>query len=82
MYNEIIVIVERTFDFSDPDLCKRYIGAPCHTFEEARELVYAHRRRGCDFFTSYVNNGTDYAEIDAETGEVVAEYYVRLIGHD
>lgn len=78
----IIVVVERDYRIADPDLRDRYIGGVCRTFEEARELVYAHRCRDCDISASYINNGTDYAMYDAETGELVAQYFVRLIGHD
>ena len=76
---QTVIVIERDFSYVDCDLQYHYIGAPCHSFEEARELVYAHRQRNCDFQVSYVNNDPNYVEINAETGEIVAEYYVRLM---
>lgn len=78
----IIIVIERDYRISDPDMRDRYVGSVCHTFEEARKLVYAHRCCDCDISVCYVNNGTDYAVSNAETGELVCEYFVRLIGHD
>ena len=77
-----IVVIERDYSIRDEDLRDRYIGAPCRSFEEARELVYAHHHYGGDYNTSYVNNGTNYIEISGETGEILAEYFVRLIVED
>lgn len=79
---DIIIIVERDYSYRDPDMCDRYVGGVCHTFEEAREVVYNHRRWGCDLSASYVNNGIDYVAVNGETGELEAQYFVRLIGHD
>lgn len=78
----IITIVMRDYSVKDPYSRMRYIGAPCLTFEEAREVVYGHHHWGCDFHTSYVDNGTDYIEINGETGELVAEYFVRVATKD
>lgn len=74
-----IVVIERDYSVKDPDLRDRYIGAPCRTFEEARELVYAHHHWSGDYNTSYVENGTNYIEVSGDTGEVLAEYFVRLV---
>lgn len=76
---QTIIVIERNYSYTDPDLRDRYLGVPCHGFEEARELVYAHHHRGCDYNTIYVNNGVDYIETNGETGEIVAEYFVRLL---
>lgn len=74
-----IVVIERDYSIKNPELQDRYIGTPCHTFEEARELVYAHRHWNGDYDTNYIENGTNYIEISGETGEVLAEYFVRLV---
>lgn len=74
-----ITVVERDYSINDPDTRDRYIGTVCRSMEEARELVYAHHHRGCDYNTVYVNNGTNYVEINGETGEMVAEYFVRIL---
>lgn len=76
-----LCVIERDNRIYNPDARERYIGgSPCMSFDAARELVYAHCEWGHDVSVSYVNNGTNYNEIDRETGEVVKEYYVRLIG--
>lgn len=74
-----ISVIMRDYSVKDPDMRDRYIGAVCQTFEEAREVVYGHHHWGCDYNTEYVNNGTNYIEINGETGEIVAEYFVRLV---
>ena len=77
---QIITVVERDFRLCE-DCRDRYIGGtPCVSFEGARELVYAHRERGNDISVeNYIENGTVYAETSAETGEIVKEYYVKLL---
>lgn len=50
------------------------------TFEEAHQKVYATRHWGCDLSVSFINNGTNFTEINRETGEVLAEYLVREVG--
>lgn len=79
----IIVVVMRDYSISNPDMRDRYIGTVCRSFEEARELVFAHQHsRYSNYEINYVENGTDYIEISSSTGEVYAEFFVRIIGHD
>lgn len=74
----IISIIERDCRIYNKDFQCRYIGAPCHSFDEARELVNAHCDWGNEIsVTSYYQNGTSYAEVSRETGEVIKEYFVR-----
>lgn len=80
----IIVVVERDYSLVDPDMRDRYIGGTvCRSFEAARELVFAHQHsRRSNYEINYVENGVDYIEISSTTGEIFAEFFVRLIGHD
>lgn len=74
----MLCVIERNYRISNPDARDRYIGgSPCVSYDSARELVYAHCERGNDISVSYVENGTDYNEIDRETGELVKMYFVR-----
>lgn len=74
-----ISVIMRDNSIADPYSRDRYLSTvPCHSFEEARELVYSNRHYNCDFSTSYVNNGLNYAEVNSETGELVAEYFVQI----
>lgn len=76
----ILFVIERDNRIYNPDARDRYIGgSPCISYGGARELVSAHCEWGHDLFPSYVENGTNYAEVDRETGEVVKEYYVRQV---
>ena len=74
-----VMVIGRDYSVKNPNMRDRYIGSPCRTFEEARELVYAHRHWNGDYNASYVENGVNYVEISGETGEVLAEYFVRLL---
>lgn len=76
---KIIVVVMRDNSEVDPDMRDKYIGGVCRSFEEAREVVYGHRHWCCDYHCNYVENGINYAEINGETGEIVAEYFVRQV---
>jgi len=76
----IIAIVERDYSVANPDFRDRYIGSPCQTFEEARELCAAHLGYNNELHVvDYVEHGVYYAEIDHETGEIRKEFFVRMI---
>lgn len=77
----IIAVVERDFSVANPDFRDRYIGAPCYGFDEARELCCAHLGYNNELHTvNFIDNGVQYAETDHETGEVLKEFFVRVIG--
>jgi hypothetical protein len=77
----IIAVVERDYSIADPDFRDRYIGAPCRDFDEARELCAAHLGYRNKLNTvDYIDNGVRYAETDHETGEILKEFFVRVIG--
>ena len=77
----IIAVIERNNLIDDPYLKDRYIGSPCYSFDEARELCAAHLFRHNELHVvNYIDNGVHYAETDWETGEVVKEFFVRAIG--
>ena len=74
-----LCVIERNYEIANPDNRDRYFGAPCLSWEEANELVYANVG-SCEMVeVSYINNGTDYAIVDTETGVVLREYFVRLV---
>lgn len=76
----LICVIEHDNRIYNPDARDRYIGgSPCVSYDGARELVCAHVERGHDISMHYVEDGTDYNEIDRETGEIVKEYYVRQL---
>lgn len=75
----LISVIERDYRLYNKDFQYRYIGTPCHNFDEARELVTAHCEWGTDISVSFVENGTNYTEISRETGEVIKEYFVRAV---
>lgn len=75
----IITVIERDYT-NNLNHEVHYIGVPCESFEEAHELVLAHTNY-CfnDLIVNYINNGTDYIEVSRETGEVIREFFVRLV---
>lgn len=77
----IIAVVERDYSVTDRDFRDRYVGFPCHSFDEARKLciarLYGHNEL---HIVGYIDNGTHYAEIYPKTGEVVKEFFVRVVG--
>lgn len=76
----IIAVVERDYSVANPDFRDRYIGSPCQSYDEARELCAAHLGFRNELHTcEYVNNGVVYAEIDHETGELLKHFYVQFI---
>lgn len=77
----IIAVVECDYSIANPDFRDRYIGSPCYSFDEARELCAAHLFRHNELHVvDYIDNGVHYAETDWETGEVVKEFFVRVVG--
>ena len=73
-----LVVIERDNRISNPNARDRFIGgSPCVSYEGARELVCAHLEWGSELIVSYIENGTNYAEIDQYTGEVIKEFFVR-----
>lgn len=76
----IIAVVERDYSVANPDFRDRYIGSPCQSYDEARELCAAHLGYRNELHTQeYVDNGVVYAEIDHETGELLKHFYVQFI---
>ncbi len=76
----IIAVIERDYAIANEDFRDRYIGAPCRSFDEARELCAAHCCRHSELVTmEYVNGGTVYAEVSEETGEILKHFYVQFI---
>lgn len=76
----IITVIERDYAIADVDFRDRYIGCPCRTYEEARELCRAHLGRHTELVaTSYVNDGVVYAEVSTETGELLKEFFVNQV---
>lgn len=76
----LIAVIERNYDVKDPDFRDRYIGAPCRSYDEARELCAAHISYHSELKTEcYIDDGTIYAEVDTETGEIRKEFFVRRL---
>lgn len=76
-----IIVIERDNRICNKDARDRIIGgSPLASFESARELIFVHREWGNEIVPSWVDNGTNYDEIDGETGEVIKQYFVRTIG--
>jgi hypothetical protein len=77
----IIAVIERDYAIANEDFRDRYIGVPCRSFDEARELCAAHLSRHNELHVvDYIDNGVHYAETDGDTGEIVKEFFVRAIG--
>jgi len=77
----IIAVVEKDYSVANPDFRDRYIGSPCQSYDEARELCAAHLGYKNELHVvDYIDNGVHYAEIDHETGEILKEFFVRTIG--
>lgn len=75
-----IIVIERDNRIYNPEARDRFIGgSPCSNFDSVRELVFAHCDWGNDISASYVNNGTNYIEINRETGEIEKEYFARVV---
>lgn len=74
-----LCVIERDYAVENPDSRDRYFGAPCLSWEEASELVYANIGSWERVETSYVQNGTNYDVVDTMTNEVLRSYFVRLV---
>ncbi len=73
-----ISVVERNYKLP-VDFRERYIGSPCKSWEEARELACAHMAEiedVADFRMNYANYGRCYIATDRETGEILREYFL------
>jgi hypothetical protein len=74
----IITVVERNYRLPE-DFRERYIGSPCKTWDEARELSYAHLYEvedEADFRMEHTERGRVYRALHKETGEILREYFV------
>lgn len=76
----IIAVVERDYAVANKSFRDRYIGAPCHSYDEAFELCAAHLGYKNELhIQEYVDNGIVYAEVDPETGELLKHFYVQFV---
>lgn len=77
----IIAVVEKDYAVANEDFRDRYIGSPCRSYDEARELCAAHLGYKNEMHVvEYIDSGVRYAETDHETGEILKEFFVRQIG--
>ena len=75
-----IAVIEKDNRIPDNLTNPRYIGAPCHSFDEARELVCAHLEHNNEIYVAdLVENGVTYYELDHYTGEILKEFYVKMV---
>lgn len=75
-----IAVIERDYSIVDEEMRDRYIGSPCRSFEEARELCIAHGPWHSNFETmAYTEDGYKYASISQYTGEVLKEFFVKVL---
>lgn len=75
-----ISVIERNYKLPE-DFSVRYIGSPCHSWDEARELACAHMAEIediADFRMDPTDRGRCYTATDRETGEILREYYLTL----
>ena len=76
----IIAVVERDYAIANEDFRERYIGSPCRSYDEARELCAAHLGYHNEMHViEYIDCGVMYAETSSETGEILKEFFVRQI---
>lgn len=77
----IICVIEK--DYNRPyDFQNRYLGSPCSSFGEAREIVNVHIAELRDTIytcTFFVNDGETVTVCDKNTGEVLREYFTLRI---
>lgn len=76
----IITVVERNYNLPE-DYRDRYIGSPCISWGEARELAMAHMYEVEDvaeFHMDYTDHGRKYTAIHRETGEILREYFLTV----
>lgn len=75
-------VIEKNYQIRNTAHNVRYIGSPCTTAEEARELVYAHCDWGDVIELARIDeneNGFFYYETSTETGEITKEFFVRKV---
>ena len=75
----IISVIERNYKLP-VDFRERYIGSPCKSWDESRELVCAHLAEvedEADFRMEPTQRGRVYRATSKETGEILREYFVR-----
>ena len=77
----IISVIERNYKLPE-DFRERYIGSPCKSWDEARELACAHMAEiedVADFRMDYTDHGRCYTATDRETGEILREYFLTPV---
>jgi len=77
----IIIVIETNYALPE-DFRERYIGAPCHSFGEAEELVRMHACEIEEFASVqryFVHNGERWYLSSTETGEILREYAIQYI---
>lgn len=77
----IISVIECNYKLPK-DFCDRYIGSPCQSWDEARELACAHMAEIediADFRMDYTNHGRCYTATDRKTGEILREYFLTPV---
>lgn len=73
-----IIVIER--DYRDTSALRNMvIGSIYEGFNDAQQLVFSRCPSGCALDHTFVDNGDNYIAIDRYTGEIVKEFYVRLI---
>lgn len=79
-YTNYYAVLEKDYRVKDFDHRVRYIGSPCHSADEARELIYAHGDWGEKITLMCVEDDSEsYAEISVETGEILKEFFIKRI---
>jgi len=77
----IITVVERNYKLPEA-YRERYIGSPCQSWDEARELVCAHLAEvedEADFCMEHTSRGREYRATSKLTGELFREYFVSCV---
>ena len=77
-----ISVIERNYKLPE-DFRERYIGSPCKSWEEARELASAHLCEVEDAAMICMDvtdrGGRCYTATDRETGEILREYFLTPV---
>ena len=82
MYTNCYAVIEKDYNVKNEAFRFRYIGSPCFSAEEARELVYAHEDWGEQITLAHIDEEAGsyaYIEISHETGEILKEFFVKKI---
>ena len=77
----IITVVERNYRLPEA-YRERYIGSPCQSWDEARELVSAHLAEvgdEADFRMEHTDQGRVYRAMSKFTGELLRDYFVACV---